>query len=222
MKRLTFRVRVPDWAKQPIQEFVDDHDAVERFMTRRGMFTEDHLYFLTQVWGDASVYREGLESMGQVIEYDITAGTGDTFFALTKERRNDTESWFRELQRTHDVFWDHPSVYPVDGNEQRLHFIGEHGSLRRLLEAFPEDVPLSVERVEEYGRQAGGMSAYSSLTERQREAITAALDVGYYDVPRTGSTEDIAERLGCAPGTASTILRRAESRIVRWAADWHD
>jgi hypothetical protein len=50
--------------------------------------------------------------------------------------------------------------------------------------------------------------------DRQREAITAASEVGYYDVPRTGSVAEVADRLGCAKSTASNHLRKAEARLV--------
>ncbi|QCC50446.1 helix-turn-helix domain-containing protein [Halapricum salinum] len=52
------------------------------------------------------------------------------------------------------------------------------------------------------------------LTDRQREAVEAAREVGYYEVPRTGDIETVARELDCAVSTASTLLRRAESRLV--------
>lgn len=57
-----------------------------------------------------------------------------------------------------------------------------------------------------------------TFTERQRAAGDTALRLGYYEVPRDGTLDDVAEALGCAESTASVLLRRAErdmrSRIL--------
>ena len=44
--------------------------------------------------------------------------------------------------------------------------------------------------------------------------VAAARDLGYYDLPREATHADVAERLGCAPGTASEHLRKAEAKLV--------
>lgn len=54
----------------------------------------------------------------------------------------------------------------------------------------------------------------SSLTERQREVITAAQRYGYYDYPRRISTVELARRLGLKKTTLIQHLRRAENRLM--------
>ncbi len=53
--------------------------------------------------------------------------------------------------------------------------------------------------------------------QRQRAAVRAAVDLGYYDQPRRATHGDVAERLGCAASTASEYLRKAEAKLVRAA-----
>jgi predicted DNA binding protein len=53
------------------------------------------------------------------------------------------------------------------------------------------------------------------LTDRQREAVRAAVEAGYYAVPREASLADVAEAIGCAESTASEHLRRAEAAVMR-------
>lgn len=53
-----------------------------------------------------------------------------------------------------------------------------------------------------------------TLTDRQREAVTAAWSAGYYEVPREAGIDEVAGRLDCAVSTASDLLRRAELRMV--------
>lgn len=59
------------------------------------------------------------------------------------------------------------------------------------------------------------MDAASALSERQSEAVTVALDLGYYETPREATVAEVAERLDCAPGTAAEHLRKAEAALVR-------
>ncbi|WP_233737817.1 helix-turn-helix domain-containing protein [Halocatena pleomorpha] len=62
--------------------------------------------------------------------------------------------------------------------------IGRESGLQHGFNALPEEVRrrASIKRVEEYSPVALGI--VSTLTERQREVLTAAVDAGYYDVPR--------------------------------------
>jgi predicted DNA binding protein len=60
-----------------------------------------------------------------------------------------------------------------------------------------------------------GPTAESLLTDRQREAVEAANDLGYYEIPREASQEDVAERIGCAASTAAEHLRKAETKLLR-------
>ena len=53
------------------------------------------------------------------------------------------------------------------------------------------------------------------LTDDQRALIDAAIEAGYYDVPRTCTLTDLADRVGIAKSTCSEKLHRAESKIVR-------
>lgn len=57
------------------------------------------------------------------------------------------------------------------------------------------------------------------LTAHQREAVEAALALGYYDIPRESSQEDIAAAIDCAPSTAAEHLRKAEGKLVQSAFD---
>lgn len=58
-------------------------------------------------------------------------------------------------------------------------------------------------------------SAVSILTDRQREFVTAGLEQGYYDTPRRCTLTELAEELNVSTATASTVLHRAEEKIVK-------
>ncbi|WP_435073400.1 helix-turn-helix domain-containing protein [Halorubrum sp. HHNYT27] len=53
------------------------------------------------------------------------------------------------------------------------------------------------------------------LTDRQRELLLAAVDLGYYDVPRRATLTAVAEHVGIAKSTCSETLHRVERTVVR-------
>ncbi|MFB6302075.1 MAG: helix-turn-helix domain-containing protein [Haloferacaceae archaeon] len=53
------------------------------------------------------------------------------------------------------------------------------------------------------------------LTEGQREILTRAVDLGYYDTPRECTLTELADALGVAKSTASERLHRAEEKAIK-------
>ena len=54
------------------------------------------------------------------------------------------------------------------------------------------------------------------LTERQRDVLTAALRAGYFELPRDCTLADLAAELDIDKSTASRVLRRGQTRIIKW------
>lgn len=54
----------------------------------------------------------------------------------------------------------------------------------------------------------------NDLTDRQREVLATAIELGYYKPKRETSIEDIAETVGIAPTTAWEHLIRAEGKVM--------
>lgn len=104
-----------------------------------------------------------------------------------------------------------PVIYADGAVDARI--VGEAEAVGAVVELMPSFVDVEVRSV---GFGAGGLeSAESTLSPRQREAVEAALTLGYYETPRRATHEDVADRLECAPSTASDHLRRAEAKLVR-------
>lgn len=53
-----------------------------------------------------------------------------------------------------------------------------------------------------------------SITDKQREAVEAAIEEGYYETPRRATLEDLAERLGVSRSAVSQRLRAVETHLV--------
>ncbi|MXV61273.1 helix-turn-helix domain-containing protein [Natronorubrum sp. JWXQ-INN-674] len=64
------------------------------------------------------------------------------------------------------------------------------------------------------GSYDGSDDPVDALTDRQQEVIRTAFDMGYYEVPREVSTEDVAAELALDPSTVSEHLQRAERNAL--------
>ena len=54
------------------------------------------------------------------------------------------------------------------------------------------------------------------LTDRQQEILNVAIRRGYFEVPRECTLAELAEILAVDKSTVSTVLRRAENRVLKW------
>ncbi|QLD87016.1 helix-turn-helix domain-containing protein [Natronomonas halophila] len=64
-----------------------------------------------------------------------------------------------------------------------------------------------------------GPTPANGLTDRQREALAAAHEMGYFEVPRRSSLGDVADALDISASSLSERLRRAQSSLVESALD---
>lgn len=53
------------------------------------------------------------------------------------------------------------------------------------------------------------------LTDRQHEALRAAYEMGYFEIPREASLEEVAAELGIATSSVSERLPRAQTRLIQ-------
>ncbi len=106
---------------------------------------------------------------------------------------------------------------PVVYREGQVHarLLGSAETLRRLVGNVPAAFDVTVERL---GRLADHPAAgVWGLSPRQREALRAAVALGYYEHPRGATHGDVARALGCSSSTASEHLQKAEAELVRGA-----
>lgn len=217
MKSLHCTLRFDESAMHPVHRRLAADDALVRDELLHGHRAVDGLdTLLFYVEGDREAYVDALASTDRVVEYDVTPLDETSCYAYVREESSEFDARLQTAFQGPGLLVVPPVEFRSDGTA-RLTVVGEPAALQSTLEDVPAEASVDVERIGEYDGSAPGPGA--ALTDRQREAVAAALDVGYYDVPRSGSLDDVADELDCAPGTASEHLRKAERAALAAALD---
>ncbi|RDZ34363.1 MULTISPECIES: helix-turn-helix domain-containing protein [Haloferax] len=80
-----------------------------------------------------------------------------------------------------------------------------------------EDAHINLDVIRVYNPTDPGVSQWYGLSEPQREALTLAVQMGYYDIPRGCTTQELASELGISDQAVTERLRRAIGAFVRRA-----
>jgi hypothetical protein len=167
---------------------------------------------LFEIEGDFERFRTDLCDGPESVETEVTRITDDRFYLLATLTvpeipllRNALPVLFREALVV---------VPPVVYRDGQVHarFVGDSVTLQAAVADLPGDIHVDIRAVGEYDVSRDSLA--SSLSDRQREAVTTAFELGYYDHPRGATHEDVADRLGVAPTTASEHLQKAEAKIL--------
>lgn len=94
---------------------------------------------------------------------------------------------------------------------------------REVFDAFrefwrSEGYPFRLHRLTREDRR-GGDDASDGLTDRQRVAVRTAYELGYFEIPRRASLDDVAAELGITASSLSERLRRAQTELVESHVD---
>lgn len=186
--------------------FVDVAWMLDWNVTRRETST-----VLFRVEGDPDPLAEALDREPVVIDAEITPLDERSCYANIHSETTDTE-WelWRAFTQERSLLVP-PLEYSSDGTVTSR-IVGTMDELRAALADVPDGIEATVERLGEF--QGPPTDTPSVLTDRQEAVVRAALEVGYYEVPREATAADVARKVDCSPSTASEHLRKAESRLV--------
>jgi len=212
VKYLRTELRYPPELRHPIHRLIDESDAVDRDVLLHGtVFDEREDTFLFYVEGDIDVYADALRSVDRIREFEVTRIDETAHYVFLTQRRDAVdEAMFAPLQRAGIVV-----VPPIDFRPDgiaRLTLIGNGETLRDALAGLPEGIETTVLQIGEYDWRQDLFDP--GLTDRQFDALAAAVETGYYDAPRGATVEEVGERIDASPSTASEHLRKAESAVM--------
>lgn len=104
-----------------------------------------------------------------------------------------------------------PAEWSTDGS-YTFTVLGADADVQAAIDDVPSAGDVDIESVG--GTKVATRSVIGRLSDRQLDAIEAGLELGYYDVLRAVTIDNIARELGCATSTVAKNLRKAESKLV--------
>jgi predicted DNA binding protein len=173
---------------------------------------ESRAAFLLQVSGDVERFIDLLEADESVDEYDrLQLSETESYCFVTGPGTPDAQSLWKGF-KTGSLMTVPPAKWNADGT-YTFTIIGRDDDVQAAIDAAPEGVHVEIDAVG--GTKVTADSVLDRLAEGQREAVVRAVELGYYEIPRTATTEDVAQSLGCARSTAAEHLRKAESKLIQ-------
>lgn len=94
--------------------------------------------------------------------------------------------------------------------------------IRNMVELLEEFGHVEIERISQDFRQQIVPSItewhdlFENIPTRQRQLLNLALEMGYYELPREATLQELADEAGIAKPTASQHLRKAERYLVEF------
>lgn len=210
MKHLRVTLRPHGTTIHPVYDVLVG-DAVSSARMLHWNVADDTPTILFHLDSDPDAVATALDDIPAVIAYDLTPVGNGTYYLYLHEEPTEVE-WTLSAAFTGDGMLVVPPLVYTDDGGVRFAVLGDPDDLRAALDLLPDGLDATVERVGEYDVPPPDVTAV--LTERQHAAVDAATELGYYEVPRRATHEDVAERLGCAPSTASEHLRKANARVM--------
>ncbi|MFC7227433.1 helix-turn-helix domain-containing protein [Salinirubellus salinus] len=212
MRYFDFTLTPEDGAIHPADRIVAEHPA----LTREALMHVDALadgtgVMLYRILGDPEGLPEELEASEYVVDWDMLDVRDERFHLYLHVLPGDPAGTLMALTQRFALMVDTPIEFTGRGGIQTT-VVGTHEMLQQAVEQLPDSVQIDVEQVGQY--QPNRTDMLSTLTDRQLEVFRTAVDLGYYEIPRQTTHEDIADRLECAPSTVDEHLRKAESRVL--------
>ncbi len=148
-----------------------------------------------------------LDDLGYVDDWDLVTDAGDTFVYLvsfTTPGLSDAAEAAEDLVGTCDP--------EVGDRGATMSIVGPQAAIAGVVGEYDaEGAAPDLRRLARYDGREGPLA---ELTDRQREVVETAYELGYYEVPREAPTDAVAAELDLDPSTVAEHLQRAERNLM--------
>lgn len=201
----------------PMYDVLANAPFVERAKAMQWNLTEDTLGILHYVEGDIDAFDAVVSDIDLIIDYELEPAGDSGFYAYIHDKMTDRSRKLFDPLTYAGIVVAPPILYHADGSATMSVF-GPAAEIQSAIENAPSPIELTVEEVSGLG--AVTATTETQLSDRQRDAIETALELGYYEIPREASHEDVATAIDCAASTAAEHLRKAEAKLLRSMLQW--
>ena len=164
---------------------------------------------------DPETVAEALDGDDTVRKYELLEMDGEWLYAFVHADRSELMGELLDIADEYTLLVDGPYQWTEAG--VRITVAGRMEDIQRAHARASEHFDLTIDWLGQY--EPGHSGPLAQLTDRQREALEAAYELGFYRSPRDTNYEEIAARLDCGPSAANDLLRRAESALVAAVLD---
>ena len=163
---------------------------------------------LTQIEVENRLDEERLERIDSVQHWELVTEKESTYLYLLD---------VIALELPEDTVMDHEELVgmcdpTMSDRGMLLSLVGSQDAIRAMLRNF--EAAGVVPDLHRLGDYEGEVAPLDALTDRQLEILQTAYEMGFYEVPREASTEDVADELDLDGGTVAEHLQRAERNLL--------
>jgi len=212
MKRIRFSAAYPARLLHPLHHAIVEDSPIHRIELLMWSPTADPR---TLLWcaGDRDATSAVIEAVDTRLGSEIVAAEDGTYVFL-QQADYEFATPLLEVLATSQVIFVPPVIF-LDTGTVEFEAVGEAQALSSFHDDLGDLADLAIDRVQAFERR----HASSALTERQGDALEAAVSVGYYEVPRTGTLAEVAAVLDCSTSTAGELVRKAEAAVIQEYAE---
>lgn len=195
---------------QPADQRIADDPAVTRESIHQiNLLSDGTCVSLYSVRGDLERLAEILDHQEDVLAYDVSGDREG--LAYVHFQPTSTVEQLLSIPQDNEIVLKTP-IDTLAGGGVRVTIVGDDKTIQRVVDSIPDSLTLSLEGIGDYHPDSEQL--YSVLTPRQQEILEAAVDMGYYEVPRQVTHEDIASEVGVSAGTVGEHLRKVEGKVL--------
>jgi predicted DNA binding protein len=210
MRYATVSLTPDDGGFHPVDRSLATAPAVRRESIQQVNLLDDGTaVMLYALRGDMDHAAELIADHEGIIDFEVSGGGEGLAYAHF--RPNKRTRALLDIVHSNEIILKTP-VECTDGGGIRVTILGDGGVIQRALGDIPEKLTLTLDRMGDYHADTGEL--FSSLTERQQEILEAAVELGYYEVPRRTTHEAIADEVALSAGTVGEHLRKVEGRVL--------
>jgi predicted DNA binding protein len=212
MREFDIVIRAEDGVYNPVDKsLIDDPDLSREGVEFFSLMPDGTVLLLYHITGDADKLETILEGEETALSYDIFEIEGDGLRATVHFAEDTLTTALITLKEAYDLVIDLPLVIDDEGG-LHMRVAGDPDNIREAAMMRPETVDIQFEETD--GEGANRIDTETLLTERQQEVLAAAIEKGYYEIPRQATNEEIAADMDCSTSTVGAHLRKIESRII--------
>lgn len=196
----------------PMYDVLVNASYIDRATAMHWTFSGDELGIMHYIEGDREPFQATVDSVPEVEAYELVPAGDDAFYAYIQDATTEQLWSLFEILTQSSVVIIPPVEYTTAGTVTYSAF-GPSKEIQDGIARIPDPITVEITAVTGMAATPGVLEAL--LSARQRDAIEAVFALGYYEIPREATHEDVADAIGCAPSTAAAHLQKAEAKLLR-------